>query len=67
MCMLYLLFTNNDYTGVVYTPTIINACVYRDDESTRLNVWWKVCVAAIYYYAHINFVSKICIYIHAHD
>ena len=30
-------------SGLVYVPTIVNACVYRnDDGSRRLNAQWEV-------------------------
>ena len=50
----YLVFTDNDYTGVVYVPTIVNACVYRAGDSFRLNVRWKVCIYVYVYFVCIE-------------
>ena len=39
----YLVFIDNDCAGVVYVPTIVNACVHRAGDSFSLNVRWRVC------------------------
>ena len=42
MCVFYNATVN---VGLVYEPTIVNACVYQvDDASARLNIQWKVTI-----------------------